>query len=88
MEQPALRRSEELSELIEEQIVTGARRPGTRLGEQDLAAEFGVSRTPIREALRSHVTVQGERFADLVASLALLKGGRPGSPGAARAPNP
>ncbi|MBL8482107.1 MAG: GntR family transcriptional regulator [Rhodocyclaceae bacterium] len=46
-----LRRSEELSELIEEQIATGARRPGTRLDEQELAAEFGVSRTPIREAL-------------------------------------
>src|SRR5574337_247785 len=50
-EQPTLRRSEELSELIEEQIATGARRPGTRLDEQELAAEFGVSRTPIREAL-------------------------------------
>ena len=51
MEQPVLRRSEELSELIEEQIATGARQRGTRLDEQELAAEFGVSRTPIREAL-------------------------------------
>jgi DNA-binding GntR family transcriptional regulator len=50
-EQTTLRRSEELSELIEEQIATGQRRPGTRLDEQELAAEFGVSRTPIREAL-------------------------------------
>jgi DNA-binding GntR family transcriptional regulator len=37
--------------LIEEQIATGLRRPGARLDEQELAAEFGVSRTPIREAL-------------------------------------
>jgi DNA-binding GntR family transcriptional regulator len=50
-EQASLRRSEELREAIEEQIATGVRRPGTRLDEQELAAEFGVSRTPIREAL-------------------------------------
>lgn len=50
-EQPTLRRSEELSEIIEEQIATGIRQPGSRLDEQELAAEFGVSRTPIREAL-------------------------------------
>lgn len=50
-EQLTLRRSESLSELIEEQIATGARQPGSRLDEQELAAEFGVSRTPIREAL-------------------------------------
>jgi DNA-binding GntR family transcriptional regulator len=46
-----LRRSEGLSEVIEEQIATGIRRPGARLDEQELAAEFGVSRTPVREAL-------------------------------------
>lgn len=49
--QPNLRRSERLGELIEEQIATGLLRPGMRLDEQELAAEFGVSRTPIREAL-------------------------------------
>jgi len=46
-----LRRSEQLGEEIEERIVTGQYRPGMRLDEQDLADEFGVSRTPIREAL-------------------------------------
>ncbi|MCB1954113.1 MAG: GntR family transcriptional regulator [Rhodocyclaceae bacterium] len=45
------RRSEQLGEEIEERIVTGRYPPGFRLDEQDLAAEFGVSRTPIREAL-------------------------------------
>lgn len=48
---PPLRRSEQLGEEIEERIVTGQYRPGMRLDEQDLADEFGVSRTPIREAL-------------------------------------
>ncbi|MBU0603319.1 MAG: GntR family transcriptional regulator [Gammaproteobacteria bacterium] len=46
-----LRLSEQLGEKIEERIVTGSLRPGMRLDEQELAAEFGVSRTPIREAL-------------------------------------
>lgn len=40
-----------LREQIEELIVTGALQPGAKLDESDLAARFGVSRTPIREAL-------------------------------------
>jgi DNA-binding GntR family transcriptional regulator len=43
--------SEQLRERIEERIVTGLYPPGMRLDETDLAASFGVSRTPIREAL-------------------------------------
>ncbi|MBS0356741.1 MAG: GntR family transcriptional regulator [Proteobacteria bacterium] len=46
-----VRRSEQLGEEIEERIVTGVYPPGMRLDEQELAAAFGVSRTPIREAL-------------------------------------
>jgi len=45
------RLSEQLAEQIEEELVTGAFPPGTRLDEMELAARFGVSRTPIREAL-------------------------------------
>ena len=45
------RLSEELGERIEEQIVTGTYAPGMRLDEVELAGKFGVSRTPIREAL-------------------------------------
>jgi DNA-binding GntR family transcriptional regulator len=46
------RLSERLRESIEEEIATGKLLPGTRLDEVDLATRFGVSRTPIREALR------------------------------------
>jgi len=45
------RRSEQLSDAIEELIVTGSFGPGTRLDEQELADRFAVSRTPVREAL-------------------------------------
>ena len=42
---------ESLMDSIEELIVTGEYPPGMRLEEIELAATFGVSRTPIREAL-------------------------------------
>ena len=45
------RRSEQLREAIEERIATGRYQPGMRLDETELANEFEVSRTPIREAL-------------------------------------
>ncbi|SNT23637.1 transcriptional regulator, GntR family [Noviherbaspirillum humi] len=44
-------RSETLRDSIEEMIATGAVRPGEHLDETELANRFGVSRTPIREAL-------------------------------------
>jgi len=47
----AVRRAEALRDELEQDIVTGTLRPGERLDEQGLAARFGVSRTPIREAL-------------------------------------
>lgn len=43
--------SEQLKEKLEERIVTGLYRPGFRLDETELAKEFAVSRTPVREAL-------------------------------------
>jgi DNA-binding GntR family transcriptional regulator len=45
------RLSERLREAIEEEIATGGLLPGTHLDEVELATRFGVSRTPIREAL-------------------------------------
>jgi DNA-binding GntR family transcriptional regulator len=50
-EQGHVRRSERLLEIIEERIATGCYPPGMRLDETELANEFEVSRTPIREAL-------------------------------------
>ena len=39
------------TELIREAIVDGRLEPGTRLKEEELARELGISRTPVREAL-------------------------------------
>jgi DNA-binding GntR family transcriptional regulator len=51
MELLSRRMAEQLVETIEERIATGHYSPGARLDESELAADFGVSRTPIREAL-------------------------------------
>lgn len=45
------RRSDLIADVLEQEIVTGALDDGARLDETVLAARFGVSRTPIREAL-------------------------------------
>src|ERR1041385_2573175 len=44
-------RTEALREAIEDKIATGAFPPGLRLDEAELTQKFGVSRTPLREAL-------------------------------------
>src|SRR2546430_14012948 len=44
-------RAEKLREAIEESIATGTFAPGMHLEETELAQRFGVSRTPLREAL-------------------------------------
>lgn len=44
-------RPEQLREMIEESIATGLFPPGMHLDETELAQRFGVSRTPVREAL-------------------------------------
>lgn len=44
-------RSETLKDAIEEMIAVGEFAPGQHLDETELAASFGVSRTPIRETL-------------------------------------
>ena len=43
----------QISEAIERDILRGVLRPGQRLNADDLAQTFGVSRIPVREALRS-----------------------------------
>jgi len=45
-------RSEAVVDALRDAILTGRYAPGTRLVEENLAAAFGVSRIPLREALR------------------------------------
>lgn len=54
----APRRADALRLALEADIVTGAFKPGDRLDEQSLADRFGVSRTPLREAL-GHLAATG-----------------------------
>lgn len=52
--QPALSRtvSEQVYSFIQRALLSGQLNPGDRLAEGELAAALGISRTPIREALR------------------------------------
>jgi DNA-binding GntR family transcriptional regulator len=44
---------QQVSAALEQQILAGMLAPGQRLNADELASEFGVSRIPVREALRS-----------------------------------
>jgi len=44
--------STKIASWLRDAILDGARAPGSRLIERDLAAEFGVSRVPVRDALK------------------------------------
>jgi DNA-binding GntR family transcriptional regulator len=54
---------EEIARMLREQIVEGVLEPGRRLSERDLGARMGVSRTPLREALR---LLAGERLVEVL----------------------
>jgi DNA-binding GntR family transcriptional regulator len=56
-----IRLRDQLREKIRDQIITGRLRPGHRLVERELAEEFGVSRVPVREAIRM---LTGEGFVE------------------------
>jgi DNA-binding GntR family transcriptional regulator len=45
-------RTQQLCDTLEREILLGTLAPGARLDEYDLAERYGVSRTPVREALR------------------------------------
>lgn len=47
----AATRADEIRQALEADIFSGQLRPGTRLDEESLAARFGLSRTPVREAI-------------------------------------
>ena len=53
-----MRQASRLKQTLERQIVTGEIRQGTRLEEIDIAQRFGVSRTPVREALMMLEAIQ------------------------------
>lgn len=44
--------SQRVAEVIAERILSGQLAPGTRIKQEELAAELGASRVPVREALR------------------------------------
>lgn len=50
IERPALR--DQVYDSLKKAIITLELEPGQRIKDKDLAAEFGVSRTPVREALK------------------------------------
>ncbi|MGA7325368.1 MAG: GntR family transcriptional regulator [Rhodomicrobium sp.] len=67
--------AKEIVRALQSEIVSGQRKPGERLEERGLAQHFGVSRTPVREALKSLagaglVTLRGRQGA-CVAQLSL-----------------
>lgn len=51
-------RAELLRETLTAEIISGKLQPGARLDEQEIADRFGVSRTPVREAVR-HLVATG-----------------------------
>ncbi|MEU3708645.1 GntR family transcriptional regulator [Streptomyces catenulae] len=48
--------SERVTRQLRDDIIDGVRAPGSKLVERELAAELGVSRLPIRDALKALVT--------------------------------
>jgi len=56
LDTPAVKRkvqSDIVAERLEEEIITGRVPGGSRLDENSIAARFGISRTPVREALHA-----------------------------------
>ncbi len=75
--EPALRRAEEIRQVLQAEIESGTLVPGTALDEKSLTERFGVSRTPVREALQQLATLELVRMAPrqgaLVARLSVNK---------------
>jgi DNA-binding GntR family transcriptional regulator len=55
--------SDESYEMLRQQIIEGKLRPGTRLQQNEIAEQFGLSRVPLREAIRK---LEGERLVTVV----------------------
>jgi DNA-binding GntR family transcriptional regulator len=50
---PSLPLGLEMTRRLEAEIILLRRAPGSRIGEEELSAQYGVSRSPVREALRA-----------------------------------
>src|SRR5919112_64139 len=57
--------ADQVYEVLRERIASGEIERGSRMHQEDLAKEFGVSRTPVREALRR---LAAEGLVDLFAN--------------------
>lgn len=55
--------ADEIAFRLEAEILDGAYAPGSHLMQEELCARFGVSRTPVREALRK---LQAQNLVDLI----------------------
>jgi DNA-binding GntR family transcriptional regulator len=55
--------ADEIAFRLEAEILEGAYKPGTHLMQEEICARFGVSRTPVREALRK---LQAQNLVDLI----------------------
>jgi DNA-binding GntR family transcriptional regulator len=62
-----------LAEAIHSEILIGDLKAGSRLRQETLATEYGVSRTPVREALRK---LQAGGMIDMVLTAARSSAGR------------
>lgn len=56
--EPGKTLSQTISDRLAEEIVLGRIQPGERLDEQSIAMRFGVSRSPVRDALRQLATTR------------------------------
>ena len=54
-----------VAEVLREEILTGTLAPGERLTQEDIAARFGASRQPVRDALRQ---LEGDGLITMVAN--------------------
>jgi DNA-binding GntR family transcriptional regulator len=65
----------ELAQRLEAEIILLRREPGSRVGEEEISAQYGVSRSPVREALRAlelaGLVIRSPRRGGIVAPLSL-----------------
>ena len=55
---------DQVYDMLRERIITGRIAPGDTIDDKDIAAELGISRTPVREAIKK---LSDERLVDVIA---------------------